>query len=123
MRLIRRCISVIVAFLAGLIGSGIEGASSAEDKFALSEKFHIKIDYPDSWAPLPPKIPNEVFALWSSLGKGTAGCTIAANDTKIATDTDESIVAAYQLAPQLMECRLLEGYKEQNVIDLKITTL
>ena len=65
MRLIRRCISVIVAFLAGLIGSGIEGASSAEDKFALSEKFHIRIDYPDSWARLSPKIPNEVFALWS----------------------------------------------------------
>jgi hypothetical protein len=123
MRLIRRRFSVTAGFLAGLIGSGIEGASSAEDKFALSEKFHIKIDYPDSWAQLPPKIPNEVFALWSSLGKGTAGCTIAANDTKITPNTDESIVAAYQLVPQLMEGRLLEGYREPKVIDRKITTL
>jgi len=32
-------------------------------------------------------------------------------------------VAAYQLAPHLMEGRLLEGYKEQKAIDQKITTL
>src|SRR5207249_1950033 len=34
-----------------------------------------------------------------------------------------SIVSAYRLLPQVMEGRLLEGYKEPEVLDRKITTL
>jgi hypothetical protein len=96
---------------------------SAQEKRAISEQFHVSISYPESWAEIPVGVPNEIFRLWSEHGKGVAGCTVAANDTKIRTNTDESIVGVYQLLPQIMEGRLLEGYKDSEVIERNITTL
>jgi hypothetical protein len=109
------CLVILLAISAS--------TSWAEENRATNEQFHITVSYPDSWAQLPPRVPNELFELFSLHGKGSAGCTVAANDTKIRTNTDESIVAVYQLLPQVMEGRLLEGFKNPEVIDRKITSL
>jgi hypothetical protein len=101
----------------------MQAPCSADDRAAINEQFHISIYYPDTWAQIPVGAPNEVFRLWSSLGKGTAGCTVAANDTKIRTNTDESLLDVYKLLPQMMEGRLLGGFKNPDVLDRKITTL
>ena len=121
LRLLNRFLIVLVIFLPSLLG--LSTSSSADDKSAINNQFHISISYPDSWALIPLGAPNEVFRLWSSHGKGVPGCTVAANDTKIRTNTDKSIVEVYRLMPQVMEGRLLDGYKDPNVIDRKITTL
>jgi hypothetical protein len=108
---------VVVIFLVVMV------PCSAQEKQAINAQFHISVSYPESWAEIPVGVPNEVFRIWSSHGKGAAGCTIAANDTKIRTNTDESIVGVYQLLPQMMEGRLLDGYKNPEVIERKITTI
>jgi hypothetical protein len=95
----------------------------AEEKQVINEQFHISVAYPDSWAQVPVTVPNEVFQFFSLLGKGSAGCGVSANDTKIKTNTDESIVEVYKLMPQVMEGRLLQGFREPEVIERKITTL
>jgi hypothetical protein len=101
----------------------ISAPSSANEQRVINEQFHISAYYPDSWSEITPGVPNEIFRLWSSHGKGTGGCTIAANDTKIRANTDESIVEVYELVPRVMEARLLQGFTEPKVLDHKITTL
>jgi hypothetical protein len=100
----------------------VSAPSSAKEQRVINEQFHISVYYPDSWSEITSGVPNEIFRLWSTYGKGTGGCTIAANDTKICTNTDESIVEVYELVPQVMEARLLEGFIEPKVLDRKITT-